>query len=135
MVGNVRMQSFRNVWSWILTPSLRSFTRSTTTNSRGSIFVFNLSKISAVARPQPLQALPFREGLLLDRDPLLLLRKRHLRQGLLMRRFNGLQSVICWQAAGLEPLLPSKGARVRIRIAAFCTVRELFGSNCFSLRG
>ena len=44
MTGNVRVPSFCKPYSSTLTPSLRSFTRSTTTNSLGSIFVFNLSR-------------------------------------------------------------------------------------------
>jgi hypothetical protein len=74
-----------------LTPSLRSFTKSTTATSLGSIFVFSLYTHISQPLSIPLSSLsdvPFRKRLLLYRNPFLLLGKRHLRQNLFMRRFN-----------------------------------------------
>jgi hypothetical protein len=75
------------------TPSLRSFTRSTTATFLGSIFVFSLYTHISQPFSIPLSSLsdvPFRKRLLLYCNPFLLLRKRHLRQNLFMRRFNSL---------------------------------------------
>ncbi len=64
---------------YVLTPSAKSLTKSTTTSFRGSIFVFNLYKRSTKPAPRISNPhVPFRKRLLLNGDPLLLLCISHL---------------------------------------------------------